>query len=38
MVDLMNDALTLAAKENFDVFNALDILNNDEIFQVNYNS
>jgi len=33
MIDLMNDALTLALKENFDVFNALDILNNHEVFQ-----
>jgi len=30
--DLMQDALILAAKEGYDVFNALDILDNSEVF------
>ncbi|CAI5445555.1 unnamed protein product [Caenorhabditis angaria] len=30
---LINDALIMANKEKFDVFNALDLMNNDEIFQ-----
>lgn len=33
LLDLMQDALTLASKEDFDVFNALNILDNLEIFK-----
>jgi hypothetical protein len=34
MTDLIGDAIVAARDEGFDVFNALDIMENEEIFEV----